>query len=218
MICGVVSAASGSSEGNPYPGALASLDFITGDYWYGENQITAANAVDQTDSISASGLFCDFSDPNGVVNIIGDILTLLCTGSYTLVIEWYESIASSSSYPLALDDSADSDTIYINGGGDFVACYCQPNPGADRSVVNSGLTAAPAIRRSAITRVNSKLVMSTNGGAINSDATATSTPSLDKASFGGRYNDGFPNSSVYIRRLIIYTEQSDSALPGLSTV
>ena len=219
MICGVVSASSGASSGNSYPGALASIDFILGSYWAGSNQLTAADAVDRTDTISASGLFCDENDSNGIVQIIGDIRTVLNAGNYTLVMEWEDLFASGTSFPLYLNNVAGTSFIWIDSQSTSVACYDQlGSGGADRDTLVSGLTARPAIRRAAITSVASKLVLSVNGSAINSVVSALGALSLDRAAFGGLYDDGFPYRSSYMRRLIVYSEQSDAALPGLSTV
>ena len=221
MICGAVAAAAGSSSGNSYPDALASIDFILGSYWHGNNQLTVNDAVELNSNsvIDASGLYLDSNDPTGVVEIIGAIRTVLNTANYTLVMEWRDLIATGTSFPLYLSNVADTDYIWIDSQPTTVACYDQLGVGgADRSTIVSGLTARPATRRVAITRVASKLVLSVNGSAINSAATSLGALSLDRAAFGGLYDDGYPWRTSYMRRLIVYSEQSDAALPGLSTV
>ena len=222
MICGVVSA-SGGGGGSPYPDSLAVADFITSDYWIGDASTTAELMIDRPDLITASGLFIDWNAVAGATNCIGAFLTLLLTSNWTLVIEVTET-DSGSMYPFYMRDVAGgSDATYINTGDTNVAAYDQPAPGADRSVNVSSVAARPAVRRIAMTRTNTKHVMSVNGSAINSDVTSTSTPSHDTVTLGGdpstTNSSGVVASMVgYIRRVILYSPQSDAALPGLSTV
>ena len=219
MICGVVSASSGDSGSSPYPGALAVMDFITGDYWIGDASATAASMIDRADLITGSGLYIDWNEVSGAANAIGAFETLLLTSNWTLVLEVTET-TSGSMYPFYMRDIAGgSDATYINTGDTNIAAYDQPAPGADRSVNIGSVAARPAVRRIAMTRTNDKQVMSVNGSAINSDATATSTPSHDSVTLGGDPSDGGAAFMLgYIRRIILYSPQADSALPGLSTV
>ena len=222
MICGVVSV-SGGGGGSPYPDALAVMDFITGDYWIGDSSVAAATMIDRPDLITGSGLYIDWNAVAGATNAIGQFLTLLLTSNWTLVIEVTENDAGSM-YPFYMRDIAGgTDATYINTGTSNVAAYDQPDPGADRSVNVGSVVARPAVRRIAMTRTNAKQVLSVNGSAINSDATATSTPSHDTVTLGGDpsaiNSSGVPGSMLgHIRRVILYSPQSDAAMPGLSTV
>ena len=219
MICGVVSASSGDSGSNPYPGALAVMDFITGDYWIGDSSAAAASMIDRSDLITGSGLYIDWNAVSGAANAIGTFKTLLLTSNWTLVIEVTEDVAGSM-YPYYMRDVAGgTDATYINTGDTNVAAYDQPDPGADRSVNIGSVVARPAVRRIAMTRTNTKQVISVNGSAINSDTTATSTPSHDSVTLGGDPLDGGAAFMLgHIRRIILYSAQSDASLPGLSTV
>ena len=221
MICGAVAAASGDSGGNPYPDALAVMDFITGDYWIGDSSVTAASMIDRPDLITASGLYIDWYAVSGATNPIGSFLTMFLTFNWTLVLEVTED-EPGDMYPFYMQDLSTNggfDATWINTGANFIAAYDQPSPGDDRSVSISSVIARPAVRRIAMTRTNDKLVMSVNGSAINSDATATSTPSSDEVTLGGSPSDaGAAYMMGHIRRVILYSPQSDAALPGLSTV
>lgn len=218
MICGVVSASSGDSGSNPYPDSLAVMDFITGDYWIGDASSNAAAMINRPDLITASGLLIDWDDPNGAANPIGAFLTLLLTSNWTLVIEVTEN-DTGSMYPFYMRDLASVDATYINTGDTNVAAHDQPDPGADRSVNITSVVARPAIRRIAMTRTNAKQVISVNGSAVNTDTTSTSTPSHGAVTLGGDPLDsGGAFMLGHIRRIILYSPQTDAALPGLSTV
>lgn len=226
MIYGIQAAQpdSGGAGGNPYPDALAVCDFVLGEYWMGEGEVTAASMVDRPDLISASGLQIQNLDPGGVVFIIGALRDLLFTANYTLVFEWSDTNVAGNRTPISIDDSSTAgglDSLYVFCDATMVGFYDQPEPGDNRLAEKTGLASMPATRRIAATRINAKISASVNGAAVISDTVPSSTPSLDVATLGGTYSDAyfgsFATMNGHIRRLIIYAEQADAALPVLSS-
>ena len=222
MIYGIQAAqpdSGGVGGGNPYPDATAVMDFILGEYWMGGTEVTAASMVDKPELISASGLEINFFAPNGVVFIIGALRDLLFTANFSFVLEWSDDQVSGSRWVFQMDDSSTAggaDTFYVFADATMVGFYDQPDPGANRQAEKTGLASMPATRRLAATRTNAKISMSVNGTAVINDTVASSTPSLDVATLGGSHIDGYEGNYAtmngFIRRLIVYPEQSDAAL------
>lgn len=220
MIIGVVAATtSAASSGSPYPDALAVMDFMTLDYWLGQTEVTVADAIDQPSYVGAAGLQIVDTQPNPT-QILGTFRALLITMNWTIVLEWLDVYAADTTWPLWIKDTstASYENTFIESNSTTVDFYDEPVPGTDKLITKSGLTAAPTIRRAAITRTNSNFAVSINGGSVTADTASGTVTAYDSASFGGRPDESYIRLDVNIRRLIIYEPQSDAALPGLSTV
>lgn len=221
MIYGIQAAQpdSGGGGGNPYPDSIGVADFITGDFWIGSTQLSAADVIDNPSYITASGLQIVDTQPNPT-HILGALLDLLTTMNWTIVLEWQDVFPNDGTVPLWIANTTTvaEEQTFIESDNTQVDFYDQPVPGLDRQVTKSGLPAQPVTRRAAITRVASKFAVSINGGSVTSDTAGTGAiTAYDSAAFGGAPDSSSITLDVNIRRLIIYPEQSDAALPGLSS-
>lgn len=221
MIPGIVAASGGSSSGgSSYPDAVAVADFILGQYFIDGNQVTAAAMVANPEFITGPGLYINWDVAGYYTRAIGDFLTKLIATDWTTILEVTEDDAGTM-HPLTLADEntggADLDSLIFSTAASSVSCTDDPDPGSSRFVSVGSVAARPAVRRIAATRTNAKLVISVNGSAINSDTTATSTPSYNKAILGADDGDTFPFMKGHIRRIIVYPVKADSELPALST-
>lgn len=222
MIPGIV-AASGSGTsggGSSYPDAVAVADFILGQYFIDGNAVAVSTMIANPEFITGSGLYINWDVAGAYTRAIGDFLTKLIATDWTMVLEVTEDDAGTM-HPLTLADEntggADLDNLIFSTAASSVSCTDDPDPGASRFVSVGSVAARPAVRRIAATRTDSKLVISVNGSAINSDTTATSTPSYNKAILGADDGDTFPFMKGHIRRIIVYPVKADSELPTLST-
>lgn len=221
MIFGIVAGQSSRNvDASPYPNSLAVMDFITGDYWIGQTRVGPGDVIDQPSFIGAAGLQIVDTQPNPT-HIIGQFLALLISMNWTMVLEWADVFAGSQSLPIWIADTSTAaiEQTFLESNETSIDVYDQPIPGTDRQVTKTGLAAMPGTRRAAITRVNSKLAVSVNGGAVTSDTAGTgAVTGYDAASFGGRPDSSAIQLDVNIRRLILYAPQADALLPSLSAI
>ena len=219
MIGGVVAASGSGSGGSPYEDSLLVMDFILGEYWVGSTEVAASTVIDNPSYITASGLQLVDTHP-APTHIIGAALSVVLGMEWTIVMEWLDIYASDITAPFsaAANQIASTDDFWTESTSTTFDAYDAPAPGADREASRTGLTAAPVIRRAAITRTSSKLAVSVNGSSVTSDTTASESVGFTDAAFGGRPYESFVRLDVNIRRFIVYPVQSDAALPGLSTV
>lgn len=218
MIIGIVAAARGNPSAAPYAGASGIMDFMTGDYWIGGTQVNAAEVIDHPDYITANGLSIVDTQP-GPTQIIGQFLALLTPMSWTMVLEWLDVYAADTTTPIWMQNTQTVayENTWLESQDTRIDFFDQPIPGNDRQVTASGLTAEPVIRRIALTRTDAKFAMSLDGGAVTSDNQSAAVTGYDAAAFGGEPGSSYIRLDTHIRRLIVYPEQSDAALPGLST-
>ena len=222
MIYGIQAAQpdSGGAGGDPYSDAVAVADFLSGIYRIDGVSVSAASMIANPEFIDGSGLYINWDVSGAYTWAIGDFLINLTTTDWTIVLEVTEDDVGTM-HPLTMADEntggTDLDSLIVSTAASSVSCTDDPDPGASRFVSVGSVAARPAVRRIAATRTNAKLVISVNGSAINSDATATSTPSYNRVLLGADDGDTFPFMKGHIRRIIVYPVQADAALPALST-
>lgn len=219
MIPGIVAATIGSQSGggDVYPDAVAVFDTILSLYSIDGVATTAAAMIDRPDLIDGSGLYIDWDVSGAFATAIGDFLTKLIAPSWTIVAEaieendtgnfpWLDVFAAATSHNAQIFTTMSSSFANIT--------VTTPGVGGD-AFAQVAVTDRPNLRRIAVTRTASKVVISANGSAIVSDTTST-TPSYDSARIGAQKGSTFPDMKGHIRRIIVYDPVSDSELPGLS--
>jgi hypothetical protein len=208
----------GGGGGTLPDGALALADFVNGTYLTTTATLTAAELVSAPGQItSGTGLFIAVTD---VVELIGDLATLLFGGNWTLVLEW----SSSGCTAIHMSDAADNDPNFLitdgNAGGSW-ALGAQDRSGGSgtiRSVVDYlSSRSPPAI--AAVTRTDSKIAASFNGRTVVLTTTSSSgfAAGVNHIVLGG--NSTAPNGlygDMTLKKIVIYPAQDDAALPGLS--
>ena len=220
MIYGIQAAQpdSGGSV-DEYAGAIAVADFLLSEYQIDGVQSSAAAMIYHPEFIDGSGLYINWDAAGLYTWAIGDFLTKLIATDWTIVLEVIEDDAGTM-HPFTLADENTGggglDSLIISTGTSSVSCTDDPDPGSSRFVSVGSVIARPSVRRIAVTRTDAKLVISVNGSAINSDATSTSTPSYNRAILGADDGDAFAFMKGHIRKIIVYPEQPDAALPTLS--
>lgn len=224
MLYGVVAgqaadSGSGGGGGTLPAGALAIADFVNGAYLTTTATLSAADVVSATGGITSGvGLFIAVTD---VVELIGDLATLLFSGDWTLVLEW----SSSGCTAIHMSDVADNDPNFLvtdGNAGSSWALGAQDRSGGSgtiRSVVDYlPSRSPPAI--AAVTRTDSKIVASFNGRAVVSTSTSSTgfAAGLNHIVLGG--NSTAPNGlygDMTLKKIVIYPAQDDATLPALST-
>lgn len=205
-------ASQGSGSAPPVDGTV--INFLTGSYTVNGVTVTAADVVANPELITADGLIIT----EDVVNIIGDLLTLLLTANYTAVLAWDHLDYTGNIVPLALIDPDTSDdglVVKRQSSGEFM--NVSDFSGAHfRGAVDSSAVGDNG-HKVAVTRTDAKLVFSVDGRdnvtyAGDPDTFAIAPTS---ASFGG-LPGGFTFAEVRIQSLTVYAAQDDSLLPALS--
>jgi hypothetical protein len=209
----------GGGGGGTLPdGALAIADFVNGTYLTTMATLTAADVVSAPGQITSGvGLFIAATD---VVELIGDLATLLFSGDWTMVLEW----ASSGCTAIHMSDAADNDPNFLvtdgNAGSDW-ALGAQDRSGGSGSVrfVVDYLPSRSPPAIAAVTRTDSKIAASFNGRAVVSTSTSSTgfSAGVNHIVLGG--NSTAPNGlygDMTVKKIVIYPAQDDAALPGLS--
>ena len=213
MIPGIVASQGGVSSFVP-AGAIAHLDFRTGEYWVG-GTVSAAAVVSDPELIGAGGLALPDND-QPVVDMIGDLLTLMLAGSWTVACE-FETLNTSRSYPLSLQNNDWSHALQVeksNGGGIYV--YDKTTtPFHQLEADDQTPVLAAGVHRFALTRTGSKLALSKNGEAVVSEADDTVAATWTTASFGG-FSGDYTYAPINIRVFTVYAALPDASLPALS--
>ena len=226
MIYGIQAAQPDSGSSAPaddYPGSLAVADFLNGIYSAGSTILTLADVVDEPQYITASGLLLDWNDINQQpMNLIGLIRDVICDVNWTIVFEW-EEIEVDGMSPFFITDTQSNgyDYLWIDSGNTSVYVYDHPDPGTNREAgIVSSVQAQPGIRKIAVTRTTTNLAISLLGGAVVSDTTSSDKPSMTMVGLGGdtTFVDDGLQLRGYIRKIIVYPAQSDTALLTLSAL
>lgn len=212
-------AATGSASGvgaavveDEYEDAHVVMDFVAGVYRLNGATKVASDMIDKTDTIEGAGLFIDWNTHSTVPMAQAAVLAEFAAANWTMAIDVVED-DSGSMYPIYMRGSADF--LYLNTGDTSAFMYDQPDPGADRDAGKT-IGARPARRRIGVTRTNDRLSMSVNGSSIDTDTTATSTPSsLTDVLIGGDFQNS-PFMYGHIERIMLYPPRSDADLILLS--
>jgi hypothetical protein len=210
----------GAGGGGTLPdGALAIADFVNGTYLTTTATLTAADVVSAPGQISSGvGLFIAVTD---VVELIGDLATLLFSGDFTLVIDWFKSSSGGGCTPIHMSDVADNDPNFLVTDGNVStqrALTAQDRSGGSGTVrfVTDYLPTQSAPAIAAVTRTDGKIAASFNGRAVVSTSTSSTgfSASINHIVLGG--NTAGLYGDMTIKKIVIYPAQDDAALPGLS--
>lgn len=225
MIPGIVAAQSGGAGGGGIPdGALVHLDFINGVYYDGA-VATAADVIGEPQYITSSGLDLSYDNESSageaLVHLIGDALAAVLTLDWTIVLEYQEfyNNGQTNIFVLANGSVATEDEavlIYRGNAGDGLEAIILDRNDALASRTLGDLTAhGIGTHRIAVTRTDSRMAISVNGGAVVTNETDLATVEVVNATFGGTDGD-FLSNDFNLRSFTVYAAQDDSALPGLS--
>lgn len=225
MIPGIVAAqttsAGGSSSGSLYPGADLVIDFIAGVYGVNGEDVAAADVIDHPELIVGDGLDINFSPDDIAVDIIGDALAVLLTVNWTLVLEYEQASSNFQTKMFTMTEEGTSKTLEIDRlGASSKRIYALDKVTTllVREINSSALNGTEAgIHRVALTRIDSKFVLSRDGEAIVDSGESLSGVTLDYATFGSYHGDSVWDNCK-IRKLIVYPPQDDSELPVLSAL
>lgn len=213
MMPGVAAQPLGRSSGGGGIGNSWSLDFLNEVYTKNGVLVLLADIVDKPGRVGASGLEILDNDINGGVFAIGDFLTDLITMNWTIVIEWQQLAGvdytelfyiweSGSHHHLAIDNTGVG-TIDAYDSGPIV-----------REIFNPG-SYLTGNHKSALTRTDDNLSVSTDGSAVATDVSAQSLNPMEIATFGGP-EDGSSYKGLFVRKVRLIPPASTASLPTLS--
>jgi len=206
-------AAQGGSSPPPIDGTV--INFLTESYTVNGITVTAGDVVANPELITVDGLVIT----EDVVDIIGDLLTLLLTANYTLVLAWDHLTYTGNIVPLAIINSGTSDDGLIikrQSSGEFM--NVSDFSGAHfRGAVDSSAAVGDNGHKIAVTRTDAKLKFSVDGRSVVTYSGDPDTFAIapTAASFGG-LPGGFTFAEVRIQSLTVLDPQDDSLLPSLS--
>lgn len=221
MIYGIVAEQPPVSGGGPTPRSV--LDFVAHTYVCDGSTLTAADVISDTSRISGNGLEIISGSP---VAFMGAPLTILLGGQWTVIIEFNSTaVVSDRLFLLSIFDAT-----VPEGTNNQIALYTVDNGSYQesnfststfRSISGDG-SAISGLNRCGYTRTDSHASVSLNGEAVgvnNRDNTALTIaswspnpPTQAQAADGNNP----PTHEGYIRKISIYSPQSDSILSTLS--
>ncbi|TIN02684.1 MAG: hypothetical protein E5Y34_06550 [Mesorhizobium sp.] len=196
------------------PPSGTTIDFIGGSYVVDGVTVTAADVVDHPELITANGL--ELIEDGDVVNILGDLLALLLTANWTIVLEWNHLSATGQLYPLVLTGAGGDNVVQIRRlGSSSHYLFVEDFGGAGYRGVADNFAFGNGIHKIALTRTNTKLVFSADGRAVATGDIDNFALSPTAAGFGG-YPGWTISPTMFIRSLQILDPVSDAELPTLS--
>lgn len=234
MILGIVAAqmlGAGGGSTNQWPDALASADFVNNIYFVGSTEVEAADVIDDPSKLGSGGLIIPHQGATGDVSLLGAFLSVVLGSAVTYVIHWEQTTSGALDQTLLLALTSalpGQDRENIVGRRAALANYLEAwdnqfpfSRAIDTNGVINTITDG-SIHKMAFTRSTSRIAMSVNGSSVVKDESDESTgdatlQTLTLASFGG-YPDGGSEAGTKIRSLVVWPEQADSALPGLSAL
>lgn len=196
---------------------LGEADFVNGSYTFGLSNLTAADVIDHTDWITASGIEVPGSDSAGA-QILGGFADLLLTCEWTISLDVEVLGQSPRSVFLTVANAGSGFFIELDydGGWEALCTDGDETPFAfdyTNSISNG-------VHRLAVTRIDNKISLSVDGNAVVTDSTPCILPvpgfDMVNAYLGG-WSDN-TERAVNIRALRIYEVQPDDNLPVLSAI
>ncbi len=213
--------------GGGSPTALVDLDFVNNVYTVNGSPVALAAIIDLTARRSASGV--SFLAGQPPVQFLGDILTLLLTGSWTYVCEYLAaSDTTGNSAELDVLSIADNPTAFnssiiltIQGGGSNIfTAFDEDNGVGDTRSWFADTEGNSGVNKSAWTVTNTHSAGDMNGDAVNGNSTDNTpininsfSPALANAQIGEAIN---VLAGSFIRHVWIYAPLADSELPALT--
>lgn len=219
MLLGIV-AAGEASEGSVVMPALGDLNFVAGTYDYSGTSYTAAQVIDQTGWIGASGLAIPGGAGAGAEIILSPLTTRLATCQWTMVLGVELLVTNPRSLLFTESNSGDGFYIQIDFDSEW-DCICTDGS-ATQSPYDLINGISTGIHKMAVTRTDSNVALAVDGNAIVGTATDTTVATLPVIGFpmvnfflGGWGN--YTEEAVRIRSLTLYDPVADASLPALST-
>lgn len=214
MMLGTLATA-GLKRSGGLSGPIASIDFVAGSYTVNGITKTAADIIDKPARVGASGLQILDDDMDGVVATIGDLLTVLLSANWTLVIEYQELATTYITSLLNITDDGPgfSNTWAVDGKPAISRVDYAENTGSFREIQYAA-SLGLGVHRVAVTRTSDKLAIAVDGATVQTYSAST-TATFTSACFGGQVG-GASYNGTYIRSLTVYDPQIDVALQSLS--
>lgn len=217
---------------------LAAFDFIAQTYEINGAPVSVTSNI-SSPNITANGL--EIAQDAAATSIIGDLLALLVTGEWVVVIEWTRLAAGTRPANLLIIDDNDLQENFIEirvttlapgsqnvraTDGD-TAAFQEGSRFAGLFVASPGLTVG-ANHRIAVRRVDLSIARSVNGNANenNEDASGSGSPlivhfstPMAVAAIGNYHGITGTTAPFYMRSLDIYHADAfdESDLPGFSS-
>lgn len=199
------------------PEPIAVADFVNGIYTVGTTGYTAADVVNNTAQIDASGLKLTASDSMPA----GPMLDLLCSADWTVVVDFIPNTAGLSGriylvYVNNRTSAWDEVDVYTDWGQGVA--YDSDTDSFARSggiFTENYFETADVPARIAVTRTDAALSVSLNGGAVVRDGTALTVGALTKCDLA---NGTWQGDMGYMTRMRIFAPQSDETLQLLSAL
>jgi hypothetical protein len=213
---GIGIAATGLS-GEPPAGPAWSLDFMSEVYTNNGTPVAIATIIDKPARVGASGLEILDHDPDGAVQALGDLFDDLALLNWTIVIEWQELTTSGRTHLLGMFEDTNNDELLIERTNvEDVQAYGWGS--AFRGVLNSGTgdQYGTGFHKTAVTYTDTKISISTDGSAVETDTTANTMNPMQVAYFGGRGEAASVNPT-FLLTVTLTEPVTDAELPGLST-
>ncbi|TPN44858.1 hypothetical protein [Mesorhizobium sp. B1-1-7] len=201
-----------NASGSDIP-TLARINFLTGSYVVNDVTVTAADVIDRPELVTANGL--EIVDEASPVAIIGDMLDILLTADWTIVIEWDHFDDNGNIYPLVLSGPGSDNSIVLRRYAFSFAMDLQDYSGSNFREATDGEVVGDGIHRVALTRTDAKLAFSIDGRAVVSDTSISFGISPTSAAIGDA-SGILGDIAITIRSLTVLAPQDDSLLPSLS--
>lgn len=228
MIPGVVASSLGLAIGGGDPGdlsdAVAFFDFVNEVYEIDGSPVSVGDNIDKAGNVvPGNGLSIDWDVSGDFATVSGDLLMKLTSQESTIVIEVEETEAGNySSEFLEVYNTGNSDSyrIFADDGSSVWASNNPAGLGFLDVFITSGIPARPSTKRIAVTTslALTKLVISCNGSAIQSETGSLPAYSWNAARIGALEGDTFPEMNGYVRLIAVLPVRDDADLPALSAL
>lgn len=223
MILGIISSGEGRTTPpvDPYDNAYLIMDFQNGVYRVDGVNVAVSTLLDRVDTIDNSGLNCDWYQVAAPFQLQATALAAIADREWTVVIELYHREYSTGNVFFAAEDGQ-TDWAFlwgeIRGVSGVTNVYDQAaSVYRDLQVTTPALGAT--VMKFAITRSITRLSVSANGGAVETNTTnSVYMPMFDIMSLGGFVDDTFFDFDGYIRSVIFYPPIDDADLPARSSL
>lgn len=190
------------------------MDFENGVYTVGDSTAALADIMARPDLVSGGVLAIPNSDVTVLVGILGEPLTLLLTYNWTFFID-ATLVTTSSALLFEVQDAGETTTIIV---GTFSVTDSDGINFREADYDGYGPpTSTPDRHRIAVTRTNSKLAVSIDGGAVVSD-TIDPAPTLAAiAAYLGGNSDGTQGATNIYKTSLTTIPVTDGELAILTT-
>jgi hypothetical protein len=196
-------------------GAISYADFVNGNYYAGGDEVEFGDVI-SGGTVSGTGL----NVAGAVRDFLGDFRDSLLVPEWTVVLK-FRMVTSDTQYIFSILDNPTYYNNYWltrNATGALVIADASYDGGRSVGAATGFPFALNVWHKAAVTRTDTKVSISVNGGAFSTDAGGAlpvhETHPLTRATLGPEFA---PIPNMDVESFLVLPVQADAALPALST-